>query len=221
MKARVLCLHGYSMNGAWLKEWLQPIELALEEQTVFFYPDAPISCNAEEVKKVWRSLNMSLPAYRLGAGKNFCWYRATDSTPPTYREIENSFAAISKLIAKDGPFDGVIAWSQGAMLAAILLAMSEHSEDTDYGFKWAVLGAGAKPSDPRFLEYIEQGISTPTLQILGNKEPKAILARYHDLCNVFTRGQQLITPVGHVFPFRQPSYMARISTWIKVQIDNR
>ena len=90
-----------------------------------------------------------------------------------------------------GPFDGLLGFSEGASVAANVLMHSEQSRSLR-PFKCAILICGAPPfrpgnEDPYLADVVGQIISTPTLHILGAKDPGRLggLALYN-LCTTGT-----------------------------------
>lgn len=218
MPKKVLCLHGYSMNREWFQSWWHSFEPRFNGRVEFIYPQAPIECPEAEVRDVWSRINMPLPARRLGRGKNWSWYRATAHTPPTYAGIDASLTLLAETFEKDGPIEGIIGWSQGAILATVLIGELLRHRQPRFQFNWAVLCAGALPADPRFQPDIAGPLTLPSLHVIGTKESVQMKHRCEALFNRFVGAERLDPPVGHVLPLHYPHYMDRIYDWINQQM---
>ena len=118
------------------------------------------------------------------------YYPPTDTYYQYYDQFSatSMSAALSQLgtfLASEGPFDGVIGFSQGASLAATFLidhALSQtHSSTTSPPFKCAIFFSGGKPLDPltlskccalEFLDPTKTGplIKLPTAHVWGRND---------------------------------------------------
>lgn len=213
MKKKVLCLHGYSMNDAWMGEWCAPFAAALPELELLV-PCAPIAAPEEEVRAMCQQFNMPIPEMRIGPGKNWCWYRASDDKPPVYRQIDESLTMLAELFRRE-PIDGVLGWSQGTVMAAILAALCVKEQAADFRFNWVVLCGGFRPGDTRFRHYFDTPIGMPSLHVLGERESQFMQEQGQRLADSFLRSQVLHTPVGHILPLKYPDYMQRIADWMQ------
>ena len=215
MKAKVLCLHGYSMNSRWLREWCTPLEQMLADEAIFLYPQGPIECPEEEVRATTARFNMPMPESRIGAGLNWCWYRASEDKPPIYHGIDETLAALAALFEREGPIAGVLGWSQGAVMAAILAALMEHDSASPFHSDWAVLCGGFLPGDLRYRRYFDAPLSLPTLHVLGAKESDFMKQQGTRLLNSFAASERLDTPVGHIMPVKHRQSMEFIAAWMR------
>ncbi|TPW18397.1 MAG: ovarian cancer-associated protein 2 protein [Halothiobacillaceae bacterium] len=215
---KMLCLHGYGMNSQWLQEWLWPIEQQLEGVVRFIHAQGPIVAPTEEVRAMAARFNAVLPESRIGEGKNWCWYRADDAKPPIYHGIEASLAYLANIVATEGPVEGVLGWSQGAVMAAILAGESATIANSPFGLRWAILCGGFRPGDRRFRPYFDRPLALPTLHVLGEQESEFMRQQGHKLYASFVDAQRLDTPVGHIMPVKYPAYMKQISAWIDNQV---
>lgn len=214
MKKKVLCLHGYAMTKDWLAEWLAPIEDALADKVSFIYLQGPIECPEEEVRTIVTQFQVAMPESRIGPGLNWCWYRATNDKPPSYLGLDDSLNWIKQYCQNNGPIDGVLGWSQGAVMAAIMAAYQQNVPDYDFGFDWAVLCGGFLPGDPALKLQFELPLAMPSLHVVGKKESEFMLQRASRLHEAFQSGEWLETPVAHVMPINHPDYMMKIADWI-------
>ena len=100
---------------------------------------------------------------------------------------------LQKFIAVEGPFDGVIAFSQGAVIASTLIV--QHARRNPRAapiFKCAIFFSGGQPCDPDLLEsgevremnFKEDGevIQVPTANIWGRNDPFHWVSEIDRLC---------------------------------------
>ena len=214
---KIVCLHGYSMNSAWLQSWLEPIQLHLGSDYQLLYPQGPIECPAEEVRAMMARFNMPLPEERIGRGKNWCWYRADEQKPPTYHQIEVALGFLSDYFSRHRPVDGVIGWSQGAVMTALLASLRENEPDDHFDFSWAILCGGFLPGDRRYRPLFEAPLAIPTLHVTGEKESDFMKQQSEKMRAAFINAERLDTPCGHIMPVKSPQHMNAIAEWIMRQ----
>ena len=95
----------------------------------------------------------------------------------TANSISLALSQLSRYIAEEGPFDGVIGFSQGAALASTYLIQQAEQPSP---FRCAVFFSGGRPFDPQALaegkaEWVESKdakplVNLPTTHIWGRKD---------------------------------------------------
>ncbi|KAI1100338.1 serine hydrolase FSH [Jackrogersella minutella] len=129
---RFLCLHGMGTNSAVFEAQLAPIIANLDPSHEFVYIDGLIECEASE------GVGGVFP------GPFYCYY-----SQPTLSQLQAAFDLIHDIIDEEGPFDGIIGFSQGAALAASFLL---HQQETDPNapevFRMAIFTCASLPFDP-------------------------------------------------------------------------
>lgn len=103
---------------------------------------------------------------------------------------------LDRFVAEEGPFDGVIAYSQGAAIASTLMLQrhwqNSHKNLVEPLFKCAIFLAAAVPCDPveleqgriREISYDVDGevIHVPTTHIWGEHDPSPYPSRLAQVC---------------------------------------
>lgn len=74
-------------------------------------------------------------------GPYFCYYKSLSTGA-----VQNALSRVLKIMEEDGPYDGVIGFSQGAALAATLILHQQTS--LDCAFKFAIFLSGHLPYSP-------------------------------------------------------------------------
>jgi pimeloyl-ACP methyl ester carboxylesterase len=103
---RVLALHGYTQNGNIMRKQLGFFQNHHKEID-FFFPDAPHAVEGD------------------GDSKH-AWYRFTEEPNVNYLGLAKTVRFLEDYKTHHGPFDGVIGFSQGAILATMLCALEAH-----------------------------------------------------------------------------------------------
>lgn len=121
--------------------------------------------------------------------------------------LDPALAAVRASIAADGPFAGVIGFSQGAGLAGILCTCITDIAPPESGqepFKFAVFYSGFRVQPAALQHYYDDNgpITTPSLHVLGSldtvvSEERSM--RLYDACGDESR-QLLRHPGGHFVP---------------------
>ena len=207
------------MNSDWFRQWLQPVEQGLQAKAEFVYAQGPIACPAYEVRAMVKQFQFKMPEARIGPNLNWCWYRATTAKPPHYLGLDETLRYLCELIEREGPFDAVLGWSQGAVMAAIMAAQQQNGVGHNFGLKWLLLCGGFLPGDAKVKRLFEPAIQLPSLHVVGKLESDFMRQRGIKLHAAFHQADWLETPVGHVLPLKYPDYMNRISDWMAGQLD--
>ncbi|GME50736.1 hypothetical protein UA08_07742 [Neofusicoccum parvum] len=102
---RVLCLHGQGTNSRILRAQTESFRRLLPDHYEFFYLDGAYECGpGEGVAGVF-------------PGPYRCYY----PMPPTQDSLRQAHELVLDAVDRDGPFDVVLGFSQGAALAASIL----------------------------------------------------------------------------------------------------
>ncbi|KIX04953.1 40S ribosomal protein S27 [Rhinocladiella mackenziei CBS 650.93] len=121
---KILMLHGYTQNGPLFHAKTRAMEKHL--QKVFpgaslSYPTGPLHLKPSDVPG-WDTRTSEDPDNTEAYG----WWRRSDiSDPPEYVGLERGLESVARILVSEGPFDGVIGFSQGAALAAMLASLLE------------------------------------------------------------------------------------------------
>jgi len=168
---RVLCLHGYHGSAETLRGQLSPLASSLDAVADFVCVDAPALADGD-----------------------FGWWHATeDAAGVRYRGFTKSREALTAYCAEHGPFDGVLGFSQGAALAALLVAL-------DRTTRFAMIIGGFASRDPRHAAVFEAAgaIDVPSLHIIGRADAIVSPRASHQLASRFRAPTIAEHDGGHV-----------------------
>ncbi|CAI4214238.1 unnamed protein product [Parascedosporium putredinis] len=139
--------------------------------------------------------------------RNYSW--DDDHGPPTEENkvaVKNAFSHLEEDLAKDGPFDGVLGFSQGASCTSAFLLQLARAGAATVPFRFAILfsTSGIPEWDVEDQESVK--IKIPTLHVCGEadsewfEDAKAVTTRCAD------GTAELITHTGgHVVPKDRPT----------------
>ncbi len=118
-KLRTLCLHSFRTSAAFLELQLgsfSNVGRLLSEHCEFVYLSAP--------NRAAQAVEESMPESmrRLSPPPYYEWWNARDEADGTvvYDHLDASLQHVSDFIRREGPFDGVLGFSQGGSLAHLL-----------------------------------------------------------------------------------------------------
>lgn len=158
---RLLFLHGFQQSPAIIQEetgFLQPLlSQIVGEEVEFVYPAAPF------------------PSTPRDSGEpTYSWWPEDGN-----EEYRKTFAYLSDILDRDGPFTGAVGFSQGATLACLIAALLEKPQadrpeaftSTHEPFRFVLSFSGYREDDPRVQQYYAPGINTPVLHFINSTDP--------------------------------------------------
>jgi len=189
-----LCLHGLGTNSHVFETQTASLRHEMDRHHTFSFVEGTIACAIAPEIKAFFPLN----------DEYFQYYE------PTADSVSLAVLQLSRYIAEEGPFDGVIAFSMGAALASTYL-IQEAQAGRPLPFRCAVFFSGARPFDPQALTqgqgaFVDLGgkvtsLDLPTAHIWGRKD-----TRYREnselLSSLCDEGQKevFIHNQGHEIP---------------------
>ncbi|GAV66798.1 FSH1 domain-containing protein [Cephalotus follicularis] len=160
-KPKILCLHGFRTSGEIMKKQVVgkwPVSVIEKLDLVF--PDGPFPARGtSDVEGIFD------PPY-------YEWFQFNEDFTQ-YTNFDECLAYIEDLMMKDGPFDGLLGFSQGAILSAALPGLqSEGVALTKVPkIKFLVIIGGAKLKSPSVAEKAYSSpIQIPSVHFLGETD---------------------------------------------------
>jgi len=240
---KILMLHGYTQNGGLFHAKTRAMEKHLEKSfpgVSLTYPTGPVHLKPGDVPGF--DPNHPSRASDSEDMQAYGWWRRSDtSDPPEYVGLENGLEVVSKILASEGPFDGVMGFSQGAGLAAMVTSLLE-GESRQKAFqnqqsnsslaieypssfaklnhpplKFAIFYCGFVAPGERYTGFYEPHISTPSCNFIGSLDSVVDESRTQalvDACGGSSKTQVLVHPGGHFVPSAK-QYLNAIVSFIK------
>lgn len=209
---KILMLHGFTQSGPLFHAKTRALEKNLQKAfpagISLSYPTAPIQLFKSDIPN-WDTVNdpdaADHPDKKAANGgvddeqtDSYGWWKRKGSAEPyTYDGMETGLAKVAEVLKTEGPFDGVIGFSQGGALAGMVASLLEpgrreafeaaqvkgsmrypesFEEDTGYvvdaihpPMKFAVSYSGFGAStNALYQAYYTPKIKTPMLHFLGS-----------------------------------------------------
>ncbi|KAJ1781193.1 Family of serine hydrolases 3 [Coemansia sp. RSA 454] len=205
---RVLCLHGYTQNGQTFRDRMGPFRRSLKRTL------DPVFITAPHIATEFQ------PDSKEEASESRAWWNRSGNV---WSETVQSVRFIHKVMRDAGPFDGIVGFSQGSGMAAILMALMQaaHTQNSDHSDadlqalikeladcplpKFAMLFAGVYPELPQFDALVsgpkECKINVPTLHMVGKTDAIVPMERGQQLATqAFVDARLLVHEGGHFVP---------------------
>ncbi|KAF2105016.1 dihydrofolate reductase [Rhizodiscina lignyota] len=207
---KILMLHGFTQSGTLFRAKTRALEKnlikAFPAGITLHYATAPVRLFKSDIPN-WDTVNdPNAPPPEIN-GKDeetgvFGWWRRKNSTDPNlpepyvYEGIEAGLTHVAEVLKQEGPFDGVLGFSQGGALAGMVASLLEpgrreafekaqanggmrypegFEEDSGYvidaihpPLKFAVSYSGFGTPNPLYQGFYNPKIKTPMLHFLGS-----------------------------------------------------
>ncbi|KAI1379227.1 serine hydrolase FSH [Hypoxylon crocopeplum] len=159
---KFLCLHGYQQSAAIMQSETSFLK-GLLEQTI-----------GEEVNLFY--LSAPFPSVPTASNEpTYAWW----PNNPTATDVIAPFGYISNILDKEGPFDGIVGFSQGGSVSSLIAAFLERPRParpsnftTAHGpVKLVVSYSGYHEDDARVQKYYTPKIKTPILHFISSTDP--------------------------------------------------
>jgi fermentation-respiration switch protein FrsA (DUF1100 family) len=246
---KLLMLHGYTQSGPLFQSKTGALRKTLAKAfpagITLSYPTAPLRLSPADESFLADAAAAS-DGEELDA---WAWWRRKSAPPNgavegapayTYDGLEVGLGHIAQVLRDEGPFDGVVGFSQGGACAGMVAALLEpgreaafeklHKEGKGVAFpeafkgevhpplKFAVSYSGFAPiGEHPYVAFYEPKIKTPVLHFLGSLdavvEEKRSLA-LAEACEV-SEGRIVYHPGGHFLPSTQKASVNALIGFIK------
>ncbi|KAM7273530.1 hypothetical protein ACFE04_028194 [Oxalis oulophora] len=241
-KLRILCLHGFRQNASSFKGRTSSLAKKLKQIAELVFINAPHELQfiyqpsgSESINGCNSTLLQHNPPPPIETcKKKFAWLVAPSSSPTDETDwkttdrpfdplqyldqtegFDQSLTFLKKVFSEEGPFDGILGFSQGAAMAALVCAQREklHGE---VDFRFAILCSGFAVK----LNKVKKGsINCPSLHIFGSepgKDRQIANNASRELASLFEDGCSVVIEhdSGHIVPTRSP-YIDEIKEFLQ------
>ncbi|KAL4892937.1 dihydrofolate reductase [Aspergillus ambiguus] len=255
---KLLLLHGYTQSGplfhAKSRALIKHITKAFPHHEVSaIYPTGPLRLNPADIP----GYEPPQPSQEGGSTEQqpsddkidaFGWYRRSNTAdPPLYLGLEDGLAAVADVLRAEGPFDGVIGFSQGAAMAAMVASLLEPGRKEAFAhfapadgvpfpaafdglahppFRFALCYCGFRSPGARYRAFYESPpLRTPVLHVLGTLDAVVDEGRSRALIEACAgdpekEGKVVWHPGGHFLPSQRP-YLDAAVQFIREQLEGQ
>ncbi|KAF2270790.1 dihydrofolate reductase [Lojkania enalia] len=166
---KILMLHGFTQSGPLFHAKTRALEKNLQKAfpagISLHYPTAPIRLSPADIPFPVPSSTNSEAAEVDSKDEEpdawAWWRRKGDQEPYTYEGIEQGLAHVAKTLQSEGPFDGVIGFSQGGACAGMLASLLEPGRRQGFEALYPRGGMRYPESFEADTGYVEEAIHAP------------------------------------------------------------
>jgi predicted esterase len=199
-KPRVLCLHGWRTSGDIMKTQMAAFRSHIDMDYV--YLDAPFRATGEPDAGI---------ATFYPNREYFEWYLKDETAAEGKRK---SLEYILSVLVKQGPFDGIIGFSQGAGMATrVVHCLNSTSISLKTPLKFVILIGGVPPTELQ-AEQIPD-IMLPSLHIMGTADHLLPHSKQLEQMYDVSNRQCLFHPEGHNIPSVRTNTYPKVVRWVK------
>uniref|UniRef100_A0A0R3RUQ6 FSH1 domain-containing protein n=1 Tax=Elaeophora elaphi TaxID=1147741 RepID=A0A0R3RUQ6_9BILA len=201
-KLKILCLHGYQQSAAVFRNKSGSFRSPMKKYVDFVFMDAPHEVEWEHAPETG---NDTISECVAPADCRGWWYvskRFHTRKVKDHEGFEESVRAVVDFARKEGPFDGILGFSQGATLAFLLSALKRKG-DVDIDFKFLILISGFPSRNPVHQKLNEMAQpNLPCLHVYGETDKIVSHELSAKLVELFDEDMVVVVehPGGHMTP---------------------
>nr|NP_001409230.1 dihydrofolate reductase [Setaria italica] len=207
-KAKVLCLHGFRTSGSFLKKQISKWHPSIFQQFDMVFPDGIFPAGGKsEIEGIFP------PPY-------FEWFQFNKEFTE-YTNLDECISYLCDYMVRNGPFEGLLGFSQGATLSALLIGyqaqgkvLSDHPP-----IKFMVSISGSKFRDPSICDIAYKDlIKVKSVHFIGEKDWLKVPSE--ELASAFDDPLIIRHPQGHTVPRLDDASVKQLSGWSSSILEN-
>ena len=198
-KLKILAFHGMKQNSVFFRSRTTKLRIALRNFAEITFANGPFQYSEND-----NGNNNDLR----------CWWETNENE---YKGLDETISYVENLFATEGPFDGILGFSQGAGLCGILASI-QPLRSIQFSFLIEISGFVARPLP--YHNKIKEGISNlPSVHIIGLDDKIISPERTLELANCFKQPNAIISrhEGGHFTPNKWP--LNTLAIFIKEQYE--
>ncbi|XP_070774107.1 esterase OVCA2 [Enoplosus armatus] len=203
---RVLCIHGYRQNGSSFREKTGALRKLLKKQVELVYLSAPLSVQQVSSEAPEKE-NGSGPGPGGDEDPRGWWFSDTQARSFSAQQqceeslgLDESVTVVREAVKVQGPFDGILGFSQGAAFVAMLCSLQEQKLESEFSFRFAILVAGFRSACKEHQKFYSAPLQIPSLHVFGLEDRVIPDNMSRELLPSFHDPQILTHPGGHFVP---------------------
>ena len=213
-KLKILCLHGYRQNEKAFREKSGGFrKICKKYVSSFEFIEAQHlvqTSDAGEVRSDQENNELNQKGWWFSRKDGY--YKSThesgfdDGLNQSLEQV--SQALVSAKNSETGPYDGVVAFSQGACLLSVICHKIAHQDQREkFPFRFAMFFSGFKSAGTCHAEFYSKTISgIPTFHSVGLADQVVAAERGLELAKLYEEAVVMEHDGGHLIPNNSPEY---------------
>ncbi|XP_056267692.1 esterase OVCA2 [Pseudoliparis swirei] len=201
---RVLCIHGYRQNRTSFREKTGALRKLLKKQVELVYLSAPHCVRQAGGGEAPEEENTGPGGDEDSRGWWFSDVQALSFSAQQQCEeslgLGDSVTAVREAVKNEGPFDGILGFSQGAAFVAMLCWLQEQKLEPDFNFRFSILVAGFRSACEEHTKFYSPPLQIPSMHVFGLEDRVIPDRMSRELLPSFQEPQVLTHPGGHFVP---------------------
>ncbi|XP_003748281.1 esterase OVCA2-like [Galendromus occidentalis] len=186
-KLKILCLHGYRQDAESFRSKLGSLRKSTKSLAEYVFVTAPLLVNDNERERGW-------------------WFSRSDRSFDAQEQsdvsigLESALELVSNTVEKEGPFDGILGFSQGASFVALVLQLGNKiwGDFDQIRFRFAILFSGFESRNSKHA--FGGKIDLPALHVIGKTDKVIPLEQASAFNELFSDVQISEHEGGHFIP---------------------
>ncbi|KAK2828253.1 hypothetical protein Q5P01_019287 [Channa striata] len=205
---RVLCVHGYRQNGASFRDKTGALRKLLRKQVELVYVSAP-----HGVRRAGGGGEAAAKEDGSDCGPGGdedprgWWFSDVQARSFNAQQqceeslgLDESVEVVREAVKAQGPFDGIMGFSQGAAFVAMLCSLQQQQLEPEFNFRFAILVAGFRSACKEHQKFYSAPLQIPSLHVFGLEDRVIPDNMSRELLPSFQDAQVLTHPGGHFVP---------------------
>jgi predicted esterase len=201
-KLKILAIHGYRQNAETFKQKTGSFRKMVHKWAQFTYITAPhkviLIDDMNQVDNIDIGQSKDEEQYGWFFNRDDHTFRGIRKGGPAIG-FEDSVRLVEDVFEKEGPFDGILGFSQGACFVGLLCDLHQRGL-LNCKFDFAIMASGFKSGSLSHMKYFNEIITLPTLHIFGETDQIIPTEMSEQLSSAFLEPVILKHPGGHYLP---------------------
>lgn len=204
-RLRILCLHGYGGSGSTFRTKLSHLFPVLSDYADCIFVDGPSDKD---------------PGYAW-------WHARNNDGIVTYEGWDTARETMIRIFDEQGPFDGVLGFSQGAIFTGLLSGLRHpigqpSTPESPFAFSFAILISGFQARDQRLSTVYDNHelYRLPSLHVIGTADEIVLELDSMMLAERFAEPTIFYHEGAHIVP-NDAQFKRTLGDFVKKQYDNK
>ncbi|KAL5712600.1 hypothetical protein ACHQM5_014755 [Ranunculus cassubicifolius] len=200
-KLKILCLHGFRTSGSFLQKQISKWDSSILSHLDMVFPDGIFPAGGKsDIEGIFP------PPY-------FEWFQF-DKDFTEYKNLDECISYLCEYITTNGPFDGLLGFSQGASLSGLLLGYQAQGKvlKDHPSFKLFISISGSKFRAPSIADIAYKDVlKVRSVHFIGAKDWLKLPSE--DLVTAFEAPLIINHPQGHTVPRLDEAAIKKLHSW--------